>query len=89
MFLSLLPLSCMVVPNRELVNTLFFFILNSQNGLQGQTNIRSYQINIEVDIPRGWLIISNPNRSRESSIDLNALSMAYTNRIQVLANYPI
>jgi len=79
----------MVVPNRELVNTLFFFILNSQNGLQGQTNIRSYQINIEVDIPRGWLIISNPNRSRESSIDLNALSMAYTNRIQVLANYPI
>ena len=30
MLFSLLPLSCMVVPNGELVNT---FILNSQNSL--------------------------------------------------------
>ena len=46
-------------------------------------------MNIEVDIPREQLIISNPNRSRESSINSNTLSVAYPNRIQVLANYLI
>jgi len=34
-------------------------------------------------------MISNPNRSRDSSIDSNALSVVYANRIQVLANYSI
>jgi len=58
---SLLPLSYIVVPNRELVNILFSFILSSQSSLQEPTNIRKQQMNIEVDILRGQSILSSSN----------------------------
>jgi len=38
-------------------------------------------MNIEVDTSRGQLIMSNPNRSRKSSIDSNTLSVVYADRI--------
>jgi len=58
---SLLPLSYIVVPNRELVNILFSFILSSQSSLQELTNIRKQQMNIKVDILRGQSILSSPD----------------------------
>ena len=48
----------MVVPNRELANILFSFILNPQTSLQELTNVRNQQINIKVDIPKSQSILS-------------------------------
>jgi len=41
LLLFLLLLSCIVASSRELANTLFPFILNSQSSLQVPTNIRN------------------------------------------------
>jgi len=76
----------MVASNRELANTLFSFILNPQSSLQVPTNIRNQQIDIKVNIPRSWLMLSSPNSSRELLMHSNALSVAYPDRVQALAN---
>jgi len=78
----------MVASNRELANTLFYFILNSQNSLQILTNIRNQQIDIKVNAPRSWLMLSSPDSSRELLMHFNALSVAYPDRVQALANCP-
>jgi len=57
MLLSLLPLSYIVVSNRELANTIFFFILNLQSNLQELSSVRNQQIDINIDSPRGYLAL--------------------------------
>ena len=49
LLLSLIPLSCMVAPNRELVNTLF---LESYNTITTPINYYNSDMDIEVDILR-------------------------------------
>jgi len=75
----------MVVPNRELANTLFFFILNPQSSLQELTNVRNQQMNIKVDIPKSQSMLSSSDSSRESLMHFNASFVAYANRVQKLA----
>jgi len=78
----------MVVPNRELANTLFPSIINPQSSLQETTNASNQQMDIEVNILRGRLMLANSNSSRELSIHSNASSMAYADRVHALANCP-
>jgi len=86
LLISLIPLSYMVVPNRDLANTLFPFIIDIPNNLSIPSII--IPIDIEIDILRGRLISNSPNSSRESSTHSNMLSMVYIDRVQALANSP-
>ena len=47
--LSLLPLSDIVIPNRELANTLFSFITSTHSNLSKQYNIN---MNMEINTSR-------------------------------------
>jgi len=86
LLISLIPLSYIVVPNRDLANTLFSFTTDIPNNLSIFSTI--ILINIEIDIFRGGLTSNSPNSSRESSTHLNMSSVAYVNRVQALANSP-
>ena len=74
----------MVVPERDLVNILFPYFSNFQSNQPESSTTQ--QIDIEIDIPRSQLMSSSSIISRESSVHSNNSSMAYTDRIQVLAN---
>jgi len=74
----------MIVPKRDLVNTLFPYCLNPQ-----QESFSTQQINVEINMPRGQSMSSSPNCSRESSTHSNASFMAYADKIQVLDNSSI
>ena len=84
MLLSLLPPSCMVVPNRESVNTLFSFNFSLLS--DPQVHYSNMAIDMEVDTPRGRSINSSTNNSRALSVYSNTSSIAYTERIQALNN---
>ena len=84
MFTSLIPLSCMIVPNRDLVNTLFPFTTDILNNLSIPSTI--ILINIEINIFRDGLTLNSPNSSRESSTYSNISSVAYIDRVHALAN---
>ena len=72
--------------NRKLANTNFLFILNLQSNLQELSSIKNQQIDINIDFPRGYLMLFSPNNSRKLSILSNVLSVAYTSRVQALNN---
>ena len=74
----------MIVPNRDLANTLFPFTIDILNNLSIPSII--ILINIEIDISRGGLISNSPNSSRESSTYSNISSVAYIDRVHALAN---
>ena len=75
LFLSLLPLSCMVVPKRELVNILFPSTTNLQSNLQKPSIV--IPMDIEVNTPRGQLICFSTNSSREVLAYSEASFIAY------------
>ena len=67
-------------------DTLFPFTINPTNSLQDHSATTLMDINI--DTPRGQSTGHKSNNSRESSMLSNASSVAYVNRIQVMANCP-
>ena len=75
--LSLEPPSYMVVSNRKLVNILFFFSFNTFT-----TSITN-NIDMEVDIPRGRLVNSSANVSRDLLVHFNIFSISYIEKIEV------
>ena len=75
-----------VVPNRDLVNTLFSFTTNIPNNSRIPST--TVPMDIEIDTLRGRSTSNSPNSSRESSTHSNMLSVAYVNRVQALANSP-
>jgi len=89
LLLSLLPLSCIVVLIRELVNTLFssttkhlLFFFKAQNSF-------NMDIDIDIDILRGRLVSSNNNSSRKSSMHSNASFISYYKRIEIQSDSPL
>jgi len=87
LLLSLIPPSCMVVPIRELANTLFPSPLNHQsNQLMPST---SQQMDIEMNRTRGQSISSSPKSYRNSSVLSNASSIDYVERVKAQANIPM
>ena len=62
LLLSLIPPSCIVVPNRELANTLF---LKSFNTITTPINYYNSNMNIEVDTLGERSVSSSTNISRE------------------------
>ena len=78
--ISLILLSCIVVLNRDLANTLFSFITDiPSNSRILSTTI---PIDIETNIFRGKLTSASLNSFREFSMS----SMAYMDKVQVLAS---
>ena len=69
----------MVVSNRELANTLFFFILNPQSSLQELTNVRNQQMNIKVDTSKSQSMLFSSDSSRKSLMHFNTSFVAYAN----------
>jgi len=73
--LSLLPPSYMVVPIRELVNTLY---ISTDKPQTNQISLsKQYLMDIEIDLPRGRSTSLSTNSSRETSINSVTSSMAY------------
>ena len=82
--LSLLPPSCMIVPIRELANTLHSFTLKPQNN---QLNLsKCYLMDIEIDFPRGHSASPSLNSFRGTSASSAASSIDYADHIQVQAD---
>jgi len=63
LLLSLIPPSCMIAPNRELVNILFSFITSTHSNPLKQYNIK---MNIEI----------NTSRNRSANTSFHKLSCA-------------
>jgi len=84
LLLSLLPPSCIVVLERDLVNILFSYFSNSQSNQP--EFFTTQQMSIEIDMFRGQSMSSSPNISRESSTYSNTSSIVYADRIQALVN---
>ena len=76
LFLSLILLSCMVVPIRELVNVLFPIHINLQSIYPLPT------MNIKMNNTRDYPIASSPNLFGESFFFSKSSSMEYAERIQ-------
>ena len=74
----------MVAPGRDLANTLFPSFVNLQS-IQQELFITQY-MNIETNTPRGQSISVSSNISRDLSVHSNISFIAYTDRIQALAN---
>ena len=86
LLLSFLPPSCMVVPIRELVNTLFSTSTTTIQSLQMACLPSTMDMNIDIDIIRERSASSSRINSRESLIDSKASSMAYHERMEVINN---
>ena len=69
------------------MNTLFPFVTNLQSNPQELST--ALPMDIEIDTPRGQSVCTSFNSSREALAHSDALSMAYVDWIQVLANNPI
>jgi len=78
LFLSLIPLSCMVVLNR-----LYSFDFNLLSNPLTHNNIN---IDIEINTPRSQSNISSTNNSRKLSVYSNILFISYIESIQALDN---
>jgi len=76
----------MVASERISVNTSFPFDLNSRN--IPQEPFIGIPMDMEVNTPRDWSSSSKTNSSRKTSVLSNALSTAFVDHIQVLANNP-
>ena len=84
--LSLLPPSCIVVPIRELVNTLFSTTTTAMEPSQIAELLSNIDINIKTDIVRGKSTSSSKNNFIKSSILSQASLMAYHERIEIMNN---
>ena len=85
LFFSLIPLSCMVVLNKELVNILYSFNFNLLFNLPTYNNMN---IDMGINTPRDQSNISSTNNSRELSVYSNILFISYAESIQALNNSP-
>ena len=81
--LSLISLSCMIVPNRELVNILFPFNISI---LSISIAYNNKNIDMNIKILRSWSVNSSTNSSRESSTCLSVSSIPYVERIEAQNN---
>ena len=78
--LSLISPSCIVVFNRELVNTLSPFITSTHSNLLKQYNIN---IDMEINTSRGKLANASANSSRAMSAHSSISSISYVERMEV------
>jgi len=76
MLLFLITPSCMVVPNKELVNTLFLFDFSLLSNSQVSHN--NMAMDMEINTPRGQSTNLSTTNSKTISVYLNAFSTAYT-----------
>jgi len=83
LFLSLLPLSCMVVLKRKLANTLFPFDSCTLFNLEFQHNIN---MDMEIDNLKDWSTKSSINNSRESLVQSSVSSIPYIERMEAQNN---
>ena len=79
-FLSLLPLSCMVAPIRELVNTLYPSTSKPQNNQLYLS--KYYLIDIEIDLPREQFFSFSTNSLRGTSVNSTTSSIVYAEQMQ-------
>ena len=84
LFFSLLLLSYIVVPIRELANTLNLFTLKSHNNLCNL--FKRYAMNMETDFPRDCTTSPSPNSSKKTFVNFTTLSIDYVNWVQAQAN---
>jgi len=73
----------MVVPNRELVNILFFFDSSTSSNPVIHNNMN---IDIEINTLRGWSAISSINSSRKLSVHSSVSSISYAKKIEAQNN---
>ena len=76
----------MVVPIRELANTLFSTSATSSQPFTMANLPSNMDMDVDIDIIRGRSASSNRNSSRESSILSNALSSSYHERMEMQNN---
>jgi len=86
LLLSLLPLSCIVVPRRELGNTLHSF---DTYILFNPEIYNTINMNMEIDTPRDWSTNSSTNNSREVLVQSNVSFISYVKRIDAQNNNPL
>ena len=79
LLLSLLLLSCIVAPERDLVNILFPFTINPTNSLQDHSAITP--MDIKINTSRGQFSGHNSNSSRKSLVLSNVSSITYVDYI--------
>ena len=83
--LSFLPPSCMVAPNREIVNNNSFSFKSAMSHSKESNNTSE---DINMDKPRGRSISSSPNLSRKSSTHSVLSSIPYVDRMEAQSNDP-
>jgi len=86
LLLSLVPPFYIVVPNKELANTLFSFDISISNislFIPMAQNPSNMNMNINTDVTRGRSASSNINNSRESSTHLDTSSVPYHKRMKI------
>jgi len=76
----------MAAPKRISVNILFLFDLNTQ--INSQEPFIGIPINIEVNTPRGWLVLSSSNSSKTILAYSDVFFTAYAECVQALVNNP-
>jgi len=76
----------MVAPKRISVNILFLFDLNTQ--INSQEPSIGILINMEVNILRGWLLLSSSNSSKTILAYSDVFFIVYVECVQALANNP-
>ena len=74
MSLSLIPQSCMIVPNREIVNS---NILTSISAMSNPVKSKAISEDILIGAPKDRSIVSSSNSSRESSMLSKVPSIEY------------
>jgi len=77
LLLSLVLLSCIVAPNRDLANTLFFTTYNTLT-----TTYHNSNIDMEVHILRERSVLSSANVFRESSAYSSVSSISYDGSLE-------
>ena len=75
LLLSFILPSCMVVPNREIVNT---NIIPSILAISNPLKFKAISEDIQISTSRGRTTVSSMNSSRESSVISKASSVKYT-----------
>jgi len=74
----------MIVPDRDLANTLFPFTIDIPNNSRILST--TVLMDIEINTPKCMSTLNSSNSTRESFIHSNMLFMVYADSIQMLAN---
>ena len=85
MLLSFIPLSCIVAPNREIVNS---NILSSTSAISNPVKSKVVSEDIQMGASRGRSNVSSTNLSRESSMLSKASSIKYSAHMEVQSANP-